>query len=380
MKERLQPLFVLLVDDEEDVLQQLVETLPVELEGYGLVWDKCPSFDEALSRLESRRYDMVVTDLAFRTKPGEEPDFQGLKTIKEIRGRRFCPVVAYSTRSKPEELSEDPFVRFADKAHGNDDIVAKIREVLNSGIPGIARRLHDELDGMGGTYLWDFLAKRWTDLKSKGVTTPDILERLIRRRAATQLARMQGDVEIGEVTAAEFYLCPKISGDEYRLGEIIRRKNQKEYRVILTPHCYLVVQAGQQQPRADHILTLGTVRASSEIATMISSHKEQFNLTKEQKRVRAIQQFVKSPPRVGKPEGRYWFLPGFLEMPDLYCDFMQAESLSMDTIRKDYEPFAVLDTPFAEALQAYFGEFYSAVGTPDLRIAEFLHLLPQPQQ
>ena len=152
-------LFLLLVDDEKDVLEQLVSTLPTRLGGYDLVWDPCPSFEEGLSRLESRRYDVVITDLAFRSEPGGPIDFQGIKTIENIRGKRFCPIVAYSSRSKPEDLFEGVFLRFADKARGNDDIVAKLQEVLSSGVPEIARRLHDELDGVGGRYLGIFLKK-----------------------------------------------------------------------------------------------------------------------------------------------------------------------------------------------------------------------------
>ncbi len=371
MSEKLLPLFVLLVDDEADVLEQLIATLPTELEGYQLVWDKCGSFEEALSRLESRRYDIVVTDLAFKSDKDEPPDFRGLKTINEIRGRRFCPVVAYSSRSKPDELNEDVFIRFADKARGNDDIIAKLTEVLQSGIPGIARRLHDELDGFGGHYLWDFLAKRWTDLKKTGVIEGKILERLIRRRAATQLARLEEGFEVAEIAPAEFYLHPKISGGEYRLGEIVKSKRGDEYRVILTPHCHLAVQEGQQVPRADFVLTLRTIKAAEKISPKFRG--KDWDL---KRRTDEMRQLIKDTPVLGKPSGRYWFLPRFLEMPDLYCDFMQMESLAFETLQQDFEAFAVLDTPFAEALQSKFVQFYSSIGTANLRAEDFFHLIP----
>lgn len=372
MSDKLLPLFVLLVDDEADVLEQLMATLPTELEGYQLVWDKCGSFEEALSRLESRRYDIVVTDLAFKSSKEEEPDFRGLKTINEIRGRRFCPVVAYSSRSKPDELTEDVFVRFADKARGNDDIIAKLTEVLQSGVPAIARRLHDELDGIGGQYLWDFLAKRWVDLKKTGIVEGKILERLIRRRAATQLARLEKGLEIAEIAPAEFYLFPKISGGEYRLGEIVKSRTSDDYRVILTPHCHLAIQKGHEVPRADFVLTLRTIKAGEQISPTFKDKK--WDLVKKTKEMRRL---IDYPPDFGTPSGRYWFLPRFLEMPDLYCDFMRVESVAFDTLEKDFEAFAVLDTPFAEALQSRFAQFYSSVGTANLRAEDFFHLIPE---
>jgi DNA-binding NarL/FixJ family response regulator len=370
-------LFLLLVDDEPGVLKQLVETLPTKLDGFDLVWDPCESFEEGLARLESRRYDVVVTDMAFRGKPGAPPDFRGIKTIEQIRGKRFCPIVAYSSRTKPEGLFEGVFLRFADKARGNDDIIAKLREVLASGVPAIARRLHDELDGVGGHYLWEFLTKRWDELGKIGSTTPEALERLLRRRAAIQLARLEQGSEIDDVGASEFYIHPKISGEELRLGEILKRKGSAEYRVVLTPHCHLKIQAGEKEPRAEFVLTVRTMPAQDEILKVWDKKKSQFNLKNADGVEDAARRLIGSPPDLGTPKGRFWFLPRFLEMPDLYCDFMQIESLPLAAIQSDFEAVGVLDTPFAEALQARFAEFYSAVGTANLRPKEFLHLIPK---
>ncbi len=358
-------------------MQQLSATLPTQLDGYDLVWDKCPSFEEALSRLESRRYDVVVTDLAFRTKQGVPPDYRGIKTIEQIRGKRFCPIVAYSSRAKPEDLFEGVFLRFADKARGNDDIIAKLKEVLTSGVPAIARRLHDELDGLGGRYLWDFLTKKWEDLKRSNSTTPEALERLLRRRAATQLARLTGDTEVTDVGASEFYIHPKISGSELRLGEILKRRDSAQYRVVLTPHCLLKVQPGDTEPRAAFVLTVKTATAQEEITKVWDSKKKNLKLKTPKDRADVARRLIGSPPDLGSPKGRFWFLPRFLDMPDLYCDFMQIESLPLATVQTDYEALAVLDTPFAEALQARFAEFYSSVGTANLRPKDFLHLIPE---
>ncbi len=63
-------------------------------------------------------------------------------------------------------------------------------------------------------------------------------------------------------------------------------------------------------------------------------------------------------------------------MSDSYCDFMQIESLPYQIVTTDYEPFAVLDSPFAEALQACFSKFYGAVGLPNLRLESFTYLVP----
>jgi hypothetical protein len=58
-------------------------------------------------------------------------------------------------------------------------------------------------------------------------------------------------------------------------------------------------------------------------------------------------------------------------MPHLYVDFLQLESLPIQSALNDWESFAVLDIPFAEAFQSSFVRFYSAVGLPILNPSRF---------
>ena len=220
---------------------------------------------------------------------------------------------------------------------------------------------------------------KWDELTKIKSTTPEALERLLRRRAATQLARLKGDTEIQDVGSSEFYIHPKISGEELRLGEILKLKNSANphYRVVLTPHCHLKVQIGDKEPRADFVLTVKTTIAQDEILKVWEKKKKNWKHKTTADRAEAARRLIGSPPEMGDPKGRFWFLPRFLEMPDLYCDFMQIESIPLAAIQNDFEAVAVLDTPFAESLQARFAEFYSSVGTANLRPAEFLHLIPE---
>lgn len=97
-----------------------------------------------------------------------------------------------------------------------------------------------------------------------------MLERLVRRRAAIQIGRLNISAEelaeIEYVEGAEFYIWPTISGDELRLGELLQHKQSKEYRVVLTPHCHLTIQPGDTSPRADYVLTVKTVLVVETIA------------------------------------------------------------------------------------------------------------------
>jgi CheY-like chemotaxis protein len=371
-------LLVLLIDDDKETLEQLEQLLPTTLCDCLLEWETCLGFNEALKRLDSRRYDVVVTDMAFKPPGKTQAEFRGLETVNDIRGKRFCPVIAYSTRSRPEGLTLDAFVSFADKSGDEKDLVSKLESLLKTGIPQIARRLHNELDGVGGEYLWQFLAKNWQHLAQSGCTTPEVLERLLRRRAATRIGRLNTDEkEVADVAGVEFYISPKITPGQLRLGEVLFEVATQTYRVVLTPHCLLTIQAGEQKPKAEFVLTVKTVPASALLANHFQGKQIPPEQAAKEKKVRSV---IGDSPSVGNPAGRYWFLPGFLQMPDLYCDFLQMESLLFSEVDpgpgKKFEAVAVLDTPFAEALQSRFGEFYSSVGTPNLHPKYFLHLLP----
>ncbi len=373
-------LHILLVEDDEENLDLLLETLPDSLGGYGLEWEPCSDFAEAMKRVATRRYDMIVTDI-YRDRPGhkkgiEIEDEKAGDIISGIRSKRFCPIVAFTDGSAPQSFKEGPFVKLADKSRGNEDIVAKLQELLTTGIPGIARKLHDDLDRASGSYLWDFLEGNWERLHENGLAEPSVLERLVRRRAAMQIGRLDpvadDPAEVETVEGVEYYIHPPVSG-ELRLGEILRHKTDGSFRVVLTPHCHLAIQPGKKEPRAEYILTVKTVPAKE----LLKTYPPQGN--SEDKKLKSLGRMMQSPVRDNRlqPEGRYWFLPGFLDMPDLYCDFLQLESIPYKDALDRHERFAVLDTPFAEAFQSCFTRFYSAVGLPGLDPARMKHLIEE---
>ena len=364
---------VLLVEDDHENLALLMKTLPSELDGNGIHWQPCDAFDKAKDLIAYRRYDLVVTDI-YRDREGhakgDPQDESAREIVSEIRKRRFCPIVVFTDGSRPQSFEVGHFVRFADKSGGNDEILSQVSGLLATGIPQIVRRMHEDLDRSGPSYLWTFLESQWERLQSTDVRDLAVLERLVRRRAAMQLARpgipgRQAD-EVDKVLGLEYYIYPLLS-DDLRLGAIIRNKEDRSLRVILTPHCYLTVQLGDKSPRAEHVLTIRMVSARDLIAKWPGRAKKKED---------DLRRRTQLPADLGRPAGRYCFLPGFLdEIPDTYCDLLQAESLPIETITADYMCVAVLDAPFAEALQACFTRFYSFVGLPSLDLETVRHLM-----
>jgi len=370
---------VLLVEDDPETLELLVETLPASVSNQALEYDPCGSFEEALKRLETQRYDLVLTDI-YRDRKGAKSgditkeDAAAIELVTAMRQRRFCGFIFFTTGSLPETLKLGPFTRYADKSSPeNKAIITELEALLATGLPQMSRQLHEELDRSTRSYIWEFVEEKWDRLKKYATEKPKLLERIVRRRAALQLGRLDSaateHVELDVIEGAEFYIYPPISGDDYRLGEIVRNKKSGEHRVILTPHCHLVRQKKGEKPKAEFVLTAKTESASA----MIAKHG------KGGKDLDRLRRHIQSPADLGKPSGRYWFLPGFLDMQDLYCDLLQLESLPLDTLEDDFESVAVLDTPFAEALQASFNAIYSVVGLPNLNTASFSHLFPSDE-
>ena len=364
---------ILLIDDDSESLDLLVKTLPNEIDGHEVAWHECDSFDRALDLLRRWRFDLVATDIyrdssrSYKSPTTDKP--RAFEIVEAIRRVRFTPIVAFTDGAFPEELEEGPFLKTADKSRGNSEIIEKLSTLIATGVPAIARELHDQLDRVGGSYLWEFLEQHWETLSTAGLTEAHTLDRLIRRRTSIELGRRQPEDggEIAVVEGAEFYLYPPLSSD-IRLGTILVREGGDEYWIVLTPHCHLVKQPGDAVPRAEYVLVARTIDA----ATLFGSYPLKGDETN---RRDSLRRRLISPPDFGRPNGRYWFLPSLLTMSNRYVDFLQMESIPYADIRDSYHAFAILDAPFAEAMQSCFVRFYSAVGLPNLSVDRFSSLL-----
>src|SRR3954467_12386714 len=331
---------VLLVEDEPTDLKMYEEAFGETFKANNApaTLHPCGDFDDAIKLASDplRRYDMIISD-TYRghTKNG---DAEVLKLVKAYRGPKFCPLVVYSSGAKPDGFKESPFVVWADKAkHG--DIERAITQVLRTGVPQIARKLHEELEGSAASFLWPFLEENWEAISKASKSGGDLLERLIRRRAAIQIADFDrsGDNYVPVISrlGSEYYVYPRLVRDYYSLGDVLRQKEDKaDFRVVLTPHCHLFMHSGKKKPSADYVLTIKTANAADVLGEKIANAKA----AEEGAKTKKLGLWTRSPAQTERvPEGRHWYLPAFLDIPHLYCDFLQVESIPYDQVAKNFD-------------------------------------------
>ena len=359
---------VLLVDDEPDDLRQYVRDFPRVFSSRGIEADihPCEDFDDAFGRVlhPLHRYDLVVSD-TYRGLPTDR-DAQVLRMVETYRGSRFCPLVVYSSGPKPPELREGAFVVWADKDKSGD-IERAMNRLLDTHIPQLARQLHEELERSTGSYLWSFLEDRWHQLNDPSPLGATVLERIIRRRAAIQIGDMDpssGMIGLVERHAPEYYVYPPFEQPFFNLGDILRSElDATDWRVLLTPRCHLFKQENQERPRADHVLLVKAVKAEDVLGEKLNNAKNQPEAAQQKK----LGAWARSPAKTERqPEGRHWYLPGFLDIPHSFCDFLQVDSVPYEEMVTGFRRIATLMPPYAEALQSCFVGFYASVGIPSI--------------
>ena|SRR3989449_4055783 len=372
---------VLLVEDNEADLAAYIRDLPAVFQRVGLEVQLHPAntFEKATELIsdQSRRFDLILSD----TFKGEHSrgDAAVIAMIEQYRNGRFCPLVVFSASPQPPELKLGAFVLWADKAPagGIEDAIVRM---LRTGVPQEARRLHDQLDTLAASYLWGFLEDNWEAIEAGGHATAESLGRLIRRRAALQLAEIAATgggqpQPVSEVHGLEFYVYPPINQAHYMLGQVVRHKERPDdVRVILTPHCYLVIQPGQTQPRAAYVRVVKTVSVRGVLGDKLDTARNGEAAQRDEQ----LRRWTTPPPDTGRPKGRYWYLPAFLEIPHLFCDFLQVDSLPYAELQQEFESLAVLTPPYAESLQACWTAFDSAVGIPNLVLSSIASMLEEP--
>ena len=118
---------ILFVDDDPNILEMLKRVL--HKHGDSLEADYCESVDDALTAIEGRDYDVVVTDVRMPNKDG----FVLLQTLRDSDKTRRLPVIVltgdYDRTLKRRALDLEA-TDLLNKPIGSEDLLARIRSAL----------------------------------------------------------------------------------------------------------------------------------------------------------------------------------------------------------------------------------------------------------
>ena len=364
---------LLFVDDDAEICKQVKEYLEgerISATDDHMYVETLTDFDNALEALEQHRFDLLILDVRLGSQVSEsKAEEAGIKTLKEIKQRRFAPIIFYTALPRLAKNLETALIRLVRKTEGLPRLLKVVEEIFDGHLPIVNRALISHLERVQRDYMWDFVEEHGPEF----INTPDrtALAYLLARRLAMslsgsgigELAKDLGDstgisVVGNKVHPMQYYVMPPVeksplTGDLYR-GSIGQRDG---YWVLLTPSCDLVT--GRE--KAKWVLMAPCVLLTEE--QEYKDWNNNFSETKE-KKLKALLSNNRSNRQ--QPE-RFYFLPGALELPDLVVDFQQLVTLPREQM-ENLERLASLDSPFAEAVLTGFSRYFGRLGTPDLDI------------
>jgi CheY-like chemotaxis protein len=386
-----QTLRVLVVDDQETTCRQIKEHFETwEYADNRLIVETETEFGVGLQTLEERRFDLVVLDV-YQGQQIEGGEEAGKRAFEEIKARRFIPVIFYTALPASVQDLAGPLVKVAEKAgEAFASLDQAVKGYLDTPLMRINRALTQHVEETVRSYMWQFATQHWTELADSGDDAA--LAYLICRRVASSLditgaerlaagltQATQAPVRPPSVEqvvhALRYYLMPP-SGPptDYRTGDILIRTGTPAasespakpdtYWIILTPWCDLTFQRDNTR-NAEYVLLARCLPLDT-----FEEHREWIaQANPSNTRTKKLQNLAGTPNRRpdNRQEGRYYFLPGIFELPDLLVDFQQTLTAPYGDMG-NYQKIATLDSPFAESVISWFVRFISRVGTPNLDI------------
>lgn len=381
---------VLLVEDNEPLARTISASLErraiSSADEYAHV-DCVTDFDEALTRIEDRRYDAIILDIRDQDDAAQEaalgtddvsgdealPADKGLTVFAEIRERRFLPIIFYSAVAHLAEGEHNPpFVTVVSKLTEEVSVLRqRVVEIFDSELPLLNRSFAQLIDRQFRKFMIEFVEESWNEL-SGSQHRSDLAYLLVRRLArsldSTYIPDMAG-VHVASTGATvhptRLYVMPAL--DEWRTGDLTYNEDGGGWFLLLTPTCDLISHNGAS--KASYVIL-----AFCQLLTETNEYKA-WRESGQSTISRKLEQLIRNN-RQGQQD-RFYFLPAAWGMPDLVVDLQQLVSVEFEKF-KAFKNVATLDDPYAQSISAQLARYTGRVGTPDLDVATVKNRLEQP--
>ncbi|MFZ3077151.1 MAG: hypothetical protein WA139_01735 [Candidatus Aenigmatarchaeota archaeon] len=346
-----------MIDDDVTICKQIEELLDGEIiNGNTIKLEYTHKFDQGLSMLKDKAYDLIILDLYKGIPSITNTDRPGEQILEHIKGSCFIPIIFFSGLVNPIQHLKSDVVRIVRKGDGNGALIEEIKSVFDSKLPLIKRKIDDYLNVSMRSYFWDFVHPNWASLKE--IEDDVSLGYLLIRRFANSLSKEQiikllDDPKIKPEKSypMEFYIYPPNKVTEYEMGDILKKDDS--LFVLLTPSCDLV-NRGEVRKAQYILLVKATLLKDTD---EYKAFKENESCENKKNLIRLIES--------RKSDRNFFFLPKTFFIPNCTLDFQNIVVVPTDNLTQ-YSKIAKLDDPYAQSMLANFIRYYNRVGHEDI--------------
>lgn len=359
---------VLIIDDNAHLRQTLRTSIEDERS-----WEiEDQSFEDVSNALCEFQPDMIVLDLINGT-PQDGKD-TGNASFNQIRETWFCPVIVYSAFPDQQRF-DHPFVASVPKGSGSE---LQVLECLDGFISDaeMIRSVHRDFDSRIREALRDSVyALRVQVGDSEDDSIGSAVPRAVRRLVA---ARMDaGTIEAQNLQAWERFVVPPL-GDHLLTADLLRKSdadwtNPEEFRLVLTPSCDLVPQAGRDAMQQVLVARCEPLRKLG-IVDLVPG--EELSIRKKE-RLRSIltEGMTDSHLPIPRFTGQVPVMAAnlkSLELLDLSAIALKSQDQANGTCVFEFERVASTDSPFRETVTWAYLRVTGRPGLPPFDVDSWL--------
>lgn len=338
--------FLLIEDSHEDSsnFEETIERLNKQEEDRQYALEVAKSYEEGIEKISSI-YNGIIVDIKLN---GEH---DGNDIVEEIRNNTPVPIVIFTGTPDVMPIRGVKIYKKGETYH--EDIIRDLCAVNETGIFNVLGRT-GLIEKAINKIFWDNLYPQielWKAKQSQGIAT----EKVLLRYALSHVQELI-DTETPSYFTEEMYICPPVEKG-LKTGSIIQCKEDKSYRIVLSPPCDLAFHNGAM--KTDRILLCEIESQEAINAGLIESNTTSKKGQSSNKK--AIKKAIKN-----NYTDYYHWLPKNSLFEGGYINFRKIAAYSPKEVDDLFtEPLLKIQQNFVKNILNRFSSYYARQGQPD---------------
>ena len=212
---------ILYIEDDKDNRDELIDLLTdYEVNDCKITIDGEESFERAIQKLNENKYHLVILDL-FEGRAIDEGKKAGLKTLDDIKGSIFIPIIFYSGNTAVVKDLRSQVIGIATKGEGGvEELQAELQRLTANKLPFITENVLDFINRQFRLYFWSLIQEERSKFTPEN--NDHSLGYLLLRNISDSLTRKNiykilddQSINNDKIHPMEFYIYPRIGDIEY---------------------------------------------------------------------------------------------------------------------------------------------------------------------